>query len=232
MKITSAIAVLALTACGAAVEEPQQAAQPPAPQAVADPRPANAPDQKPAFEGQTDAPLRKANVAFDIVTVADGLERPWAIAFLPSGKLLVTERPGRLRVVAADGTLSAPVAGLPDVSARGQGGLHDIVLDPAFASNQWVYWSYAEPRPNGENNTAVARGKFVDDAAAPRVENVEVIYRQTPSMASPGHFGSRLAFATGGTLFIAQGDRMIDAGRDQAQKLVCSQKCRPVRKWT
>lgn len=223
MKITSAIAVLAITACGAAVDESQSAAQPaaqpPAQQATADASPANAPDQKPAFEGQTDAPLRKTNVAFDVITVAEGLERPWAIAFLPSGKLLVTERPGRLRVVAADGTLSAPVAGLPDVDARGQGGLHDLVLDPSFASNQLIYWSYAEPREAGENNTAVARGRFVDNATAPRVENVEVIYHQTPSMASRGHYGSRLAFAKDGTLFITQGDRMIDAGRDQAQKL-------------
>ncbi len=219
MKITSVIAVLAVAACGAAVEESQTAAQPAAQQAVADPRPANAPDQKPAFDGQTDAPLRETKVAFDVVTVAEGLERPWAIAFLPSGKLLVTERPGRLRVVAADGTLSAPVAGLPTVDARSQGGLHDLALDPSFASNQLIYWSYAEPRPNNENNTAVARGRFVDDAAAPRVENVEVIYHQTPSMASGGHFGSRLAFAKDGTLFITQGDRMIDAGRAQAQRI-------------
>ncbi|MDQ3069863.1 MAG: PQQ-dependent sugar dehydrogenase, partial [Acidobacteriota bacterium] len=142
------------------------------PQGGVDPRPPNAPHQKPAFAGQTRAPERKTSVAFEIVTVAQGLEFPWAMAFLPGGKMLVTERPGRLRVVARDGTLSAPVAGLPAVDGRGQGGLLDIALDPAYARNQLIYWSYAEPRDGGTNGTAVARGRFVD-GAAPRVENVQ-----------------------------------------------------------
>lgn len=221
MKTTSAIAVLALVACGGSAAEPSRGAlqQAPATHAVADPRPANAPDQTPAFDGQTDAPLRQTNVAFDVVTVAEGLERPWAIEFLPSGKMLVAERPGRLRVVSADGALSAPVAGLPAMDARSQGGLLDVALDPGFASNQLIYWSYAEPRDGGTNNTAVARGRFVDDATAPRVERVEVIYRQVPAMASRGHFGSRLVFGRDGTLFITQGDRMIDAGRALVQQL-------------
>ena len=97
-------------------------------------RPPNAPDQKPAFAGQTRAPEQKLNVAFDVVTVAEGLQNPWGLAFLPDGKMLVTEKPGRLRIVSADGkTLSAPVTGLPTVDARGQGGLLDVALDPAFA---------------------------------------------------------------------------------------------------
>ena len=123
--------------------------------------------------------------------------------------MLVTERPGRLRVVGADGKLSAPVAGLPAVLARGQGGLLDVALDPAFAKNNLIYWSFSEPRENNENNTAVARGKFVDDAAAPRVDDVQVIYHQTPSLASTLHFGSRLVFGRDGTLFVTQGDRSI-----------------------
>jgi aldose sugar dehydrogenase len=184
-----------------------------------DTRPANGKDQKPAFAGQTDAPERKSNVAFDVVPVAQGLENPWGLAFLPNGKMLVTERPGRLRVVSADGKLSEPVAGLPAVDARGQGGLLDIALDPAFASNGLVYWSYAEPRDSGVNNTAVARGRFVDDAAAPRVENVQVIYHQRPSLASRMHFGSRLVFARDGKLFVTQGDRSIPEGRMQAQRM-------------
>ena len=105
-------------------------------QAPVDPRPPNGADQKPAFAGQTDAPERKANVAFDVVTVAEGLQNPWGMAFLPGGKMLVTERPGRLRVVTADGKLSEPVAGLPPVLARGQGGLLDVALDPAFAQER------------------------------------------------------------------------------------------------
>jgi glucose/arabinose dehydrogenase len=183
-----------------------------------DPRPPNAPTQKPAFAGQTRAPEQKSNVAFNVVTVAEGIENGWGFAFLPGGKILVTEKPGRLRVVAANGTLSAPVTGLPAVDARGQGGLLDVVLHPDFASNQLIYWSYAEPRENDMNNTAVARGRFVD-AAAPRVENVQVIYRQSPSMASRLHFGSRLVWGRDGTLFITQGERSIIEGRMQAQKM-------------
>jgi len=186
-----------------------------------DPRPANNPDQRPAHAGQTDAPEVKSNVAFDVVTVAEGLVNPWGMAFLPGGKILVTERPGRLRVVGADGKLSAPVTGLPAVDARGQGGLLDVALDPAFAKNNLIYWSYAEPKAGeaGVNNTAVARGKFVDDAAAPRVDEVQVIYHQRPSLNSPLHFGSRLVFGRDGTLFVTQGDRSITEGRMQAQTL-------------
>jgi len=221
MKSALIVATIGVLACGSAASD--QPTQNPPPQAagraVADPRPAEAPDQKPLFEGQTDALLRETNVAFDVVRVAEGLQFPWALAFLPSGKMLVTERPGRLRVIAADGKLSAPVAGLPAVDARGQGGLLDVVLDPDYTSNQLIYWSYAEPRENGENNTAVARGTFVDDAAAPRVENVEVIYHQRPTLASRQHYGSRLVFARDGTLFVTQGDRSVTPGRMQAQKM-------------
>jgi glucose/arabinose dehydrogenase len=186
-----------------------------------DPRPANNPEQKPATAGQTDAPEQKSAAAFDVVTVAEGLVNPWSLAFLPGGKMLVTERPGRLRVLSADGKLSAPVTGLPAVDARGQGGLLDVVLDPAFAKNNLIYWSYAEPKEGqaGVNNTAVARGKFVDDAAAPRVDEMTVIYHQRPSLNSPLHFGSRLVFGRDGTLFVTQGDRSITEGRMQAQTL-------------
>src|SRR5687768_16632987 len=162
-------------------------------QTPVDPRPANNPEQKPAMAGQTDAPEKKAGVAFDVVTVVEGLQNPWGMAFLPGGKMLITERPGRLRVLSADGKLSAPVTGLPAVDARGQGGLLDVVLDPAFARNNLIYWSYAEPSAEqGMNNTAVAKGKFVDDATSPRVEDVQVIYHQRPSFQSRLHFGSRL----------------------------------------
>jgi len=187
-------------------------------QTPVDPRPANNPEQKPAFAGQTDAPEQKLGVAFDVVTVVEGLQNPWSVAFLPGGKMLITERPGRLRVVGADGKLSEPVAGLPAVHARGQGGLLDVVLDPAFAKNNTIYWSYAEPRENNENNTAVAKGTLVDDATAPRVENVQVIYHQSPSFASNLHFGSRLVFGRDGTLFVTQGDRSDVPGRMQSQK--------------
>jgi aldose sugar dehydrogenase len=189
-------------------------------QAPVDPRPANNPEQKPAHAGQTDAPEKKSGVAFDVVEIVAGLQNPWAVAFLPGGKMLVTERPGRLRVVTAEGTLSAPVTGLPPVDARGQGGLLDVVLDPAFAKNRVIYWSYAEPAGEaGVNNTAVARGTFVDDAAAPRVDDVKVIYQQRPTLRSPLHFGSRLVFGRDGTLFVTQGDRSVTEGRMQSQNM-------------
>ncbi len=183
-----------------------------------DPRPPNAPNQRPAFAGQTRAPESRKNVAFDVITIAEGLENPWGLAFLPSGRMLVTERPGRLRVVSPDGQLSAPVAGLPTVDARNQGGLLDISLHPRFASNQLIYWSYSEPREERKNNTAVARGKFID-GPEPRVEDVEVIYHQEPSLASTLHFGSRLVWARDGKLFVTQGERSITPGRMQAQQM-------------
>jgi glucose/arabinose dehydrogenase len=183
-----------------------------------DTRPPNGKDQVPAFPGQTDAPERKSNVAFDVVTVAEGLANPWALAFLPNGKMLITERPGRLRILSADGKLSEPVAGLPAVDARGQGGLLDVALDPGFASNGLIYWSYAEPSDSGFNNTAVARGRLVD-GASPGVDDVKVIYHQRPSLKSTMHYGSRLVFSRDGKLFVTQGERSITEGRMQAQRM-------------
>lgn len=187
-------------------------------QVPVDPRAPNGVGQVPAFPGQTDASEQKLNVAFDVVTVVEGLQNPWSVAFLPDGRMLITERPGRLRVLGTDGRLSEPVAGLPEVEARGQGGLLDVVLDPAYATNRIIYWSYADPRGGGINNTAVAKGTFVD-GSAPRVDDVTVIYRQAPSLNSGLHFGSRLVFGRDGTLFVTQGDRSITEGRMQAQKM-------------
>jgi len=186
---------------------------------VADPRPPNAPTQKPAFAGQTDAPEKKLGVAFDIVTLSDSLRNPWGMTFLPNGKMLVTERIGYLRLVNADGTLTPQaIGGLPAVDNRGQGGLLDVIIDPNFATNNLIYWSYSEPRENGTNNTAVARGTFVEGPPA-RVENATVIYHQGPSLNSTLHFGSRLNFLKDGTLLITHGERSITEGRMQAQRM-------------
>ncbi|HEX6643234.1 MAG TPA: PQQ-dependent sugar dehydrogenase [Gemmatimonadales bacterium] len=135
--------------------------------------------------------------------VASGLERPWGFEFLPDGRILVTERPGRLRIVGTDGTLSAPLGGVPRVAAQGQGGLLDVALDPDFARNRLVYLSFSEPGPGGESGTAVARGRLGEGG----LEGVQVIYRQVPKVRSGGHYGSRLAFRPDGTLFVTQGDR-------------------------
>jgi glucose/arabinose dehydrogenase len=140
------------------------------------------------------------------------------MTFLPDGRLLVTEKPGALRIVSMDGTISPAVEGIPPVASRNQGGLLDVVLDPQFASNRRIYWSFSEPQPDGTNNTAVARGVLVTDGT-PRLDDVQVIYHQQPSMQSSLHFGSRLVFARDGTLFVTQGDRSIIPGRMQAQQM-------------
>ncbi len=173
--------------------------------------------QEPAFPGQTRAPYKPAGVRFDVQVVARGLEHPWALAFLPDGAMLVTERPGRLRIVGTDGAISPPIEGVPRVDARGQGGLLDVVLDPAYPQNLFVYLSYAEPREGG-NGTAVARGRLVRDGK-PRLEDVRVIWRQRPTLDSTMHFGSRLVFASDGMLFVTTGERSILEGRRQAQRL-------------
>ena len=146
-------------------------------------------------------------------TFARGLEHPWGLAFLPDGRMLVTERPGRLRIVATDGTLSAPLAGVPAVDAQGQGGLLDVALDPHFGATQLIYLSYAEPGEGGTNGTAVARARLADGA----LEELQVIYRQQPKVRSNAHFGSRLVFGRDGTLFVTQGERF--SFRDRAQDL-------------
>lgn len=132
------------------------------------------------------------------------------MAFLPDGRLLVTERPGRLRIVAPNGTLSAPLTGVPTVQAQGQGGLLDVVLDPQFASNRRIYLSYAEPGDGGAG-TAVARARLTDTG----LDSVTVIYQQKPKVSGGAHFGSRLVFGRDGTLFITQGDRFSQRNRVQ-----------------
>lgn len=145
--------------------------------------------------------------------VARGLEHPWALAFLPDGRILVTERPGRLRVVGVDGTVAPPVQGVPEVAARGQGGLLDVALAPDFATSRLVYLSYAEPGEGNTAGTAVARGRLADDARA--ITDLQVIYRQQPKVSGGNHYGSRLVFARDGRLFVTQGDRF--EYREQAQ---------------
>lgn len=152
--------------------------------------------------------------AVEISRFAQGLENPWSLAFLPDGRLLVTERPGRLRLVDRNGRVSAPIAGLPDIYARGQGGLLDVVLAPDFPTSRLIYFSFAEPRPDGAG-TAVARGRLSGNLA--RLDGVEVVFRQQPSGTGSNHFGSRLAFGPDGTLFITLGDRYTM--RDSAQDL-------------
>lgn len=155
--------------------------------------------------------------------VADGLEHPWAVAFLPDGRYLVTERPGRMRIVQGDGRLGAPLAGLPAVEAAGQGGLLDVVLDSDFARNRQLYFCYSEPgsgADSSKNSTALASARLSDDAS--RLEQVKVLFSQRPKYASALHFGCRIVERmvdgkSDGTLFLALGER--SRYKEEAQNL-------------
>ncbi|WP_183190311.1 PQQ-dependent sugar dehydrogenase [Ancylobacter tetraedralis] len=154
--------------------------------------------------------------ALAVETVATGLENPWSLAFLPDGRMLVSERPGRLRIVSRNGTVSAPVDGLPPVFARGQGGLLDIALAPDFESSRLVFFAYAEPR-EGISGTNVARARLVEEAGTARLDKVDIIFRQQPSAGGASHYGARLVFDRDGALFVTLGDRF--SLRDKAQDL-------------
>lgn len=148
----------------------------------------------------------KARVEVD--ELVTGLEHPWGLAILPDGDMLVTERPGRLRRIGADGTVSAPIGGLPKVYVDGQAGLLDVVLSPTFAEDRRVYLSFAEPNLRGNKcGTAVARGRLEGD----QLRDVEVVYRQEPKLSSGTHVGSRLVFDDDGYLFVTQGDNRVDS---------------------
>ena len=148
-----------------------------------------------------------------VTEVARGLERPWAFAFLPDGRLLVTERPGRMRIVDAQGRVSEPVTGVPEVHARGQGGLLDVALGPDFANDGLIVFSYAEPTARGAR-TAVARARL--DADQLRLEDVRRIFAQDEDPSGNHHWGSRLVFGRDGRLFVTLGDRFHHRERAQA----------------
>jgi len=187
------LAVAAALAAGAAQAQDFNAAPP------------NAPAQRPAFAGQTRAPVIQDEVRLQLTVVAAGLVNPWGMAELPDGSWLVTERPGRLRLVAPSGTVSQPIGGVPEVDARGQGGLLDVAVRNDFAQTRRVWLSYAEPRGDGMNATAVATGVLSPDGAA--LSQVRVIFQQQPAWRSTHHFGSRLVFDRTGALFVTTGER-------------------------
>ena len=176
----------------------------------------NTPDQQPAFPAQTRACEVTANVAFDVQVVTGGLVHPWAVEPLPNGDLLVTERPGRMRIVSTAGTLGEPISGVPEADARGQGGLLDVALSPSFENDRTIFWSYAEPRQGG-NGTTVARGVLAQDGRS--LQQVQVIFRGLPTYDGRLHFGSRLAFGPDGKLFITTGERSDREMRRHAQTL-------------
>jgi len=196
-------------------------------------RTANAPEQKPAFPGQTRACGVKSGAAFDVTVLAKGLNRPWAVEPLPNGDLLVTEKPGRLRIVTAAGEVGEPIGGLlpvgqggvsaasgqgglPPINARGQGGLLDVALSPNFARDRTIFWSFSEQREGG-SGTSVARGVLTEDRR--NLEQVRVIFRALPTYNNGLHFGSRLAFGPDGMLYVTLGDRFDRPNRPKVQQL-------------
>lgn len=161
-----------------------------------------------------------AQVSVNPQTVATGLQHPWAVAFLPEGRFLVTERPGRLRVVESDGRVRAPVTGLPEIVAGGQGGLLDVVTDSAFVQNRTIYFCFSEPGLGTTNSTALARARLSADLQ--RLEDVKTIFSQKPKVSSSAHFGCRIVERRvngqpDGTLFVTLGDRF--SYKELAQKL-------------
>lgn len=180
--------------------------------------PPNVPEFKPAFVGQTRAPGVKTQTAFRVTEIAHDFDNPWAVAFLPDRRMLVTEKlKGRLLVVAPNGGAATPVSGVPKVDGRGQGGLLDVTLAPDYGTSSAVYLSYYEPREGG-NGLAVARARFTD-GPNPSLAELKVVFRMQPTLDSTMHAGGRLVFAPDGNLFITLGERSILKGRVQARDL-------------
>ncbi|MBA3853121.1 MAG: hypothetical protein C0503_01825 [Gemmatimonas sp.] len=167
----------------------------------------------PALLAAQDAPLRSVHHQFRVVTVAEGLVNPWSMAFLPGGDMLVTERPGRLRIVRNGRLLAEPVPGLPAIRVGNQGGLLDVVPHPDFARNRLIYISYAKPNAAGDQSTtAVIRARFAND----RLNDVQEVFEANAWSRGQGHYGSRIAFDGKGYMFITVGDRQVPPQGDLA----------------
>jgi len=228
MRIFLSILVLALlAACGApdAKSHAKAAASPASASAAAsgdnapeETDPPNGRGQHPAFPGQTRAPALHANVAFQIATVARGLDHPWGLAFLPDGRMLVTERVGRLRIVSRNGQISPPAAGVPPVVTGEQSGLFGLALDPGFRANRLVYFAYMERRGGG-SGLSVARARLTEAGGKPALQGLAVIFRAEPALSGDANLGGRLVFAPDGTLFVTVGDRFSPQNRAKAQTL-------------
>jgi glucose/arabinose dehydrogenase len=173
-------------------------------------------DYKPAFPGQTRIGGVKTNTAYSVSILTNSLKRPWGIAMLPDGRLLITEKGGVMRIVTTSGEVSEPITGLPEVNASGQGGLLDVAVDPQFNQNRMIFWTFSERTPEG-NLTALAKGNLSADEKL--VQNAKVIYRATPAYNGNLHYGGRLLIDPSGNLIISTGERSDLATRPQAQQL-------------
>lgn len=173
-------------------------------------------DYRPAFAGQTRIGGVKSTTAYEGKVLTSDLKSPWGITSLPDGRLIITEKEGTMRIATTEGTLSAPITGIPAVNADGQGGLLGIRVDPDFGTNRMIYWVFSEKRPDG-NLTAVAKGKLSSDEK--KIEGATVIYRATPAYAGNLHYGGRILFDKNANLIISTGERSDTVTRPQAQQL-------------
>ena len=171
---------------------------------------------RPSFTGQTRVNAVRTTTTYTNRVITSGLTAPWGIAVLPDGRFLVTEKAGNIRLVSASGQVSAPLSGVPAVNSSGQGGLLGICIDPAYATNRMVYWTFSERRSDG-NVLAVAKGRLSTDES--NLENVTVIYRATPVYSGTNQYGSRVIFDRLGNLVVSSGDRSDPGIRQQAQAL-------------
>lgn len=229
-RMTLVLIVLMMTVSATCAQNPRETSRCAAVETAA----ANAPEQKPAFPGQTRACAVKSEAAFEVTVVAKGLDRPWAVEPLPKGDFLITEKSGNLRIVSAKGEIGQPISGLlpvnqsgvssvsgqgglPPITARGQGGLLDVALSPNFTKDRTIFWSFSEERTGG-SGTSVARGILSKNRR--NLEQVRVIFRALPTYDNGLHFGSRLAFGPDKMLYITLGDRFDkETTRPQTQQL-------------
>ena len=175
----------------------------------------NSPEYQPAFAGQTRIQGIKTTTPYQVEVINSDLQKPWGIINLPDGRFLITSKTGYLNIVSSDGKATSKVEGLPKVDDKGQGGLLDVTLDPDFANNRMIFWTFSEP-VSGGNHTAVAKGKLSADER--KIENPTVIFRATPTYDGDKHYGSRLEFDKDGYLFVSTGERSDLETRPYAQK--------------
>jgi glucose/arabinose dehydrogenase len=203
------IAVLAIYGCGKGKSSTTES--PPV-----ETRPKVAPDQQPAFTGQTRVAGVKTQMAFHVTIITSGLNHPWGLAFLPDGRMIVTERSGTMRIVSPTGNIGNPIANVPAVRNQGEGGLLDLKTDPDFATSRLLFWTYTE-NSGGNGVNCVASGRLSDDELS--LENVQVIFRGTTAYPSANHNGSRMLFDNQGILYVSFGEGFDNNIRVQAQQL-------------
>jgi aldose sugar dehydrogenase len=217
----TALGALLLAACSGREEPPASDSAPTSSTdtAALETRERNGIDYQPAFAGQTRAPGIRNGSAPQVQVLASGLTQPFGVEPLPDGRFLVSEKPGRLRIIGADGTMSPPVEGLPTIHYKGQAGLLDVALDPRFASNHVIYFCYTELRDGNAGGTTLARATLLEEGGAARLVDVKSIFHQLPDFPSDRQLGSRIVFGKDGKLFVTLGERGEEGAVGQAQDL-------------